>query len=197
MFYAPIWIFPHKTFLSVSEGLRFWHVVYYVFSACKGNDPAWALMCLWRQYDCCTLPKPEGDPTQLAVIAQTEYIFITTQHDWGNRYNKWVQNEDIMSLWQNTDLVEPWVQGALCNFILTKNVLLINKMNSTFYKMLNYAHMKWRLQIQWGKKVFSQPPIVQVVPLKKMREACDFHHRYTSTMRDKIIIKNPENHIDF
>ncbi len=42
------------------------------------------------------------------------------------------------------------------------------------------------IHIQWGKKVFSQPPIVQVLPLKKMREACDFHHRYTSTMRDKI-----------
>ncbi len=41
-------------------------------------------------------------------------------------------------------------------------------------------------QIQWGKKVFSQPPIVQVLPLKKMREACNFPHRYTSTMRDKI-----------
>ncbi len=36
--------------------------------------------------------------------------------------------------------------------------------------------------IQWGKKVFSQPPIVQVLPLKKMREACNFHHRYTSTI---------------
>ncbi len=49
--------------------------------------------------------------------------------------------------------------------------------------------------IQWGKKVFSQPPIVQVLPLKKMREACNFHHRFTSTMRDKIRIKNPKNHI--
>ncbi len=49
--------------------------------------------------------------------------------------------------------------------------------------------------IQWGKKVFSPPPIVQVLPLKKMREACDFHHRYTSTMRDKIRKENPENHI--
>ncbi len=49
--------------------------------------------------------------------------------------------------------------------------------------------------IQWGKKVFSQPPIVQVLPLKKMREACNFHHRYTSTMRNKIRKKNPENHI--
>ncbi len=27
---------------------------------------------------------------------------------------------------------------------------------------------------------------MQVLPLKKMREACDFHHRFTSTMRDKI-----------
>ncbi len=42
------------------------------------------------------------------------------------------------------------------------------------------------IYIQWGKKVFSQPPIVQVLPLKKMREACNLHHRYTSTMRDKI-----------
>ncbi len=57
-----------------------------------------------------------------------------------------------------------------------------------FLKILNY-------EIQWGKKVFSQPPIVQVLPLKKMREACNFHHRYTSTMRDKIRKKNPENHI--
>ncbi len=46
-----------------------------------------------------------------------------------------------------------------------------------------------------AEKVFSQPPIVQVLPLKKMREACNFHHRYTSTMRDKIRKKNPENHI--
>ncbi len=37
--------------------------------------------------------------------------------------------------------------------------------------------------IQWGKKVFSQPPIVQFLPLKKMREACNFHHRYTSTIQ--------------
>ncbi len=51
------------------------------------------------------------------------------------------------------------------------------------------------LLVQWGKKLFSQPPIVQVLPLKKMREACNFHHRYTSTMRDKIRKKNPENHI--
>uniref|UniRef100_A0A8C7W1Y5 Osteoglycin n=1 Tax=Oncorhynchus mykiss TaxID=8022 RepID=A0A8C7W1Y5_ONCMY len=28
------------------------------------------------------------------------------------------------------------------------------------------------LCVQWGKKVFSQPPIVQVLPLKKMTEAC-------------------------
>ncbi len=52
-----------------------------------------------------------------------------------------------------------------------------------------------KCQIQWGKKVFSQPPIVQVLPLKKMREACNFHHRYTVTMRDKIRKNYPENHI--
>ncbi len=46
-----------------------------------------------------------------------------------------------------------------------------------------------------AKKYLVRPPIVQVLPLKKMREACNFHHRYTSTMRDKIRTKNPENHI--
>ena len=49
--------------------------------------------------------------------------------------------------------------------------------------------------LQWGKKVFSQPPIVQVLPLKKMREACIFHDSYTSTIKDKIIKKHQENHI--
>ena len=48
--------------------------------------------------------------------------------------------------------------------------------------------------VQWGKKAFSQPPIVQVLPLKKMTEACNFHHRYTSTMTDKIRKEIPENH---
>ncbi len=57
------------------------------------------------------------------------------------------------------------------------------------------AEVAKHLNIQWGKKVFSQPPIVQVLPLKKMIEACNFHHRYTSTMRDKIRKENPENHI--
>ena len=51
------------------------------------------------------------------------------------------------------------------------------------------------IELQWGKKVFSQSPIVQVLQLKKMREACNFHHRYTSTMTDKMREKIPENHI--
>ncbi len=63
------------------------------------------------------------------------------------------------------------------------------------YIMYNYIYIYIYIYIQWGKKVFSQPPIVQVLPLKKMREACNFHHRYTSTMRDKIRKTNPENHI--
>jgi hypothetical protein len=52
--------------------------------------------------------------------------------------------------------------------------------------------LKVDLEIQWGKKVFSQPPIVQVLPLKKMREDCNFHHRYTSTMTDKMRKKIPK-----
>ena len=53
----------------------------------------------------------------------------------------------------------------------------------------------YNLSLQWGKKVFSQPPIVQVLPLKKMREACNFYHRYTSTNDRQNEEKNPENHI--
>ncbi len=51
------------------------------------------------------------------------------------------------------------------------------------------------MYIHGAKKYLAQPPIVQVLPLKRMREACNFHHSYTSTMRDKIRKKNPENHI--
>jgi hypothetical protein len=47
--------------------------------------------------------------------------------------------------------------------------------------------------LQRGKKVFSQPPSVQVLPLKMMRPV--IYHRHTSTMTDKIRKKNPENHI--
>ena len=45
-----------------------------------------------------------------------------------------------------------------------------------------------------AKKVFSQPPIVQILPLKTMREACNFHHRYNSTMTDKIRKKSRKSH---
>lgn len=40
--------------------------------------------------------------------------------------------------------------------------------------------------IQWGIKVYSGLPIVQVIPTKRMREACHFHESYSSTMRDKM-----------
>ncbi len=59
----------------------------------------------------------------------------------------------------------------------------------------NSVFATYQVDIQWGKKVFSQPPIVQVLPLKKMREACNCHHRYTSTMRNKIRKISSENHI--
>ena len=50
--------------------------------------------------------------------------------------------------------------------------------------------------LQWGKNVFSQPPIVQVLPLKKMREACNFHHHSSIFNYDRQNEKkNPENHI--
>ncbi len=62
----------------------------------------------------------------------------------------------------------------------------VNGRQNKYWNVLEILDFLFRpSDIQWGKKVFSQPPIVKVLPLKKMREACNFHHRYTSTMRDK------------
>ncbi len=65
-------------------------------------------------------------------------------------------------------------------------VVLMARVSVTISYSLRCLTTETEKYIQWGKKVFSQPPIVQVLPLKKMREASNFHHRYTSTMRDKI-----------
>ncbi len=84
------------------------------------------------------------------------------------------------------ELTESW-RGPYSSLIRPSASVALTSVDGTEEKV--YEHL------QWGKKVFSQPPIVQVLPLKKMREACNFHHRYTSTMRDKIRKRNPENHI--
>lgn len=52
--------------------------------------------------------------------------------------------------------------------------------------MYNEKALAARFQLQCRKKVFGQPPIVQLVPLTEMREVCNFHHRYTSSVRDRI-----------
>ena len=54
---------------------------------------------------------------------------------------------------------------------------------------------QWLGDIQWGKKVFSQPPIVQVLPLKKMREACKVSSQVHFNYDRENEKKNPENHI--
>ena len=51
----------------------------------------------------------------------------------------------------------------------------------TFKSHTHHVHT-----LEQNKKLFSQPPIVQFLPLKKMREACNVHHRDTSTMTDKM-----------
>ncbi len=109
-------------------------------------------------------------------IAQ-EYNFL--QRGTNVRTNEWILFFLLMVLYQGKK-AKP----------LQQSVFLLNLTDfwNAYTFLLNPT-------IQWGKKVFSQPPIVQVLPLKKMREACNFHHRYTSTMRDKIRKKNPENHI--
>lgn len=41
-----------------------------------------------------------------------------------------------------------------------------------------------------GAKRIGKSPIVQDVPLKRMREAFNVHHRYTSPVRDRMRRKN-------
>jgi hypothetical protein len=45
------------------------------------------------------------------------------------------------------------------------------------------------------KKYLVSHKLCKFSHLKKMRDACNFHHRYTSTMTDNMRKKNPENHI--
>ena len=54
------------------------------------------------------------------------------------------------------------------------------------HKQTQENEFKSTLTYSGAKKGFSQPPIAQVLPLKKMREACNFHHRYTSIMTEKM-----------
>ena len=53
------------------------------------------------------------------------------------------------------------------------------------HNLLAETHNTFKKNIQWGKKVFNQPPIVQVLPLK-IWERPVIHHRYTSTMTNKM-----------
>ncbi len=107
---------------------------------------------------------------------------------------------------QNHNLTTPHLTDKKLQLCLAKNQIFPRSLStnpSTTFKIIFFKSdqhififiQELYIYIQWGKKVFSQPPIVQVLPLKKMREACNFHHRYNSTMRDKIRKENPENHI--
>jgi hypothetical protein len=83
--------------------------------------------------------------------------------------------------WQVWGSVLVWVHWfVLRKYRLVEEVLLVLRWKQSIGVWESVLH------VQWGKKVFRQPPIVQVLPLKKMREACNFHHRYTSTRTDKI-----------
>lgn len=45
------------------------------------------------------------------------------------------------------------------------------------------------------QKVFIEPLIVQVLPLKMITEVFNFHHRHTSNVSNGMWKKNPQNHI--
>ncbi len=105
-------------------------------------------------------------------------------------YGQTVQKKQTIYIWTDSAKKLHWSIYSAPDSAKNNNNL---PMDSTYLQTIQKT--MYKIHIQWGKKVFSQPPIVKVLPLKKMREACNFHHRYTSTMRDKIRKKNPENHI--
>ena len=78
-----------------------------------------------------------------------------------------------------------------------KQLISIQSLHCTLYRLnpLSFRRSAMTNLVTVGQKLFSQPPIVQVLPLKNIRDACNFHHRSTSTMTDKMREKNPENHI--
>ena len=53
--------------------------------------------------------------------------------------------------------------------------LKVKSITQTLMQMCNFWNYRVKVNVQWGKKVFSQPPVLQVFPLKKMKEACHFH----------------------
>ncbi len=49
------------------------------------------------------------------------------------------------------------------------NTIIILSILTIIINMYIYIYIYIYIYTQWGKKVFSQPSIVQVLPLKKMR----------------------------
>uniref|UniRef100_A0A4W5P7X9 non-specific serine/threonine protein kinase n=1 Tax=Hucho hucho TaxID=62062 RepID=A0A4W5P7X9_9TELE len=126
--------------------------------------------------------------------ANSEFEFGSDTPTWANIKSLLVQ-QTTTTLWIGTRgghllLVE--LANLQLLQVISPHCQSIRSMASVF---IGNDCLSIRMAVYWGKKVFSQPPIVQVLSLKKMREAFNFHHRYTSTMTDKMRKINPENHI--
>jgi len=78
---------------------------------------------------------------------------------------------------------EYWEQRKALFMQLKKNPSF---MTQCFLAMYACTVCNVFMHVQWGQKVFSQPLIVHVLLHRIMREVCNFHHMYTSTMRDKM-----------
>ncbi len=55
-------------------------------------------------------------------------------------------------------------------------------------------NLKLYFLLKWGQYVFDTLPIFQGFPLTKNGEICNCHRRHTSTVRQNLNKKNPENH---
>uniref|UniRef100_A0A8C4R0S2 G-protein coupled receptors family 1 profile domain-containing protein n=1 Tax=Eptatretus burgeri TaxID=7764 RepID=A0A8C4R0S2_EPTBU len=81
-----------------------------------------------------------------------------------------------------------------CNIVLFSHLIHLktNSTKSIYYTLQTNNSQSY---IQWEEQVFDTLPILQVFPLTKHVEVCNFYHRYTSTVKDGIENKKPENHI--
>jgi hypothetical protein len=66
--------------------------------------------------------------------------------------------------------------------------------SASCFRTIKYLELYFFFLCSGAKKYLVSHQLCKFSHLN-MREACNFHHRYTSTMTDKIRGKNPENHI--
>lgn len=68
------------------------------------------------------------------------------------------------------------------------NLFIYHLIRSAYSSFMHFAKVISICQFRlWDKKKYFEPQILQVVPLKKLREVCNVHHYYSLTVRDTMV----------